>query len=352
MKSLGTLLMVAGLAAGLTLPSAGWGAADTVVFRDARQQGKEVTKSGTVQRETPESIEIAAGGAALEVQVKDLVSVSRGDAPVDYQQAEEAEQSLDFTVAAEGYKRALDAKGVRPWIQHDARFHRADCLYRLGDLAGAATAFKEMLDKAPEGRYRDRAKLRLGQCQLFQKAFAEAQASFQALQSSGPERLAAGVWLGRVLECQGNLDQARQAYGDVIIRSGKQVPEVEFMARAREGMCDIAKGEPQKALEALLPLVEQTSAEKPGGAALRNALGQAYLAQAKAAKAASDEAKRLAFSGLMDFCRVLVYGEAHPEEHAAAYAGAEACLVLLGDARASQFKEDRKRYYGDAFLLP
>ena len=352
MKPLGTFLMVAGLGAGLALPSAGWSAADTVVFRDPRQQGKEVTKSGSVQREAPESIEIGTGGTSLEIQARDLVSVSHGDAPADYQQAEEAEQSLDFAAAAEGYKRALDAKGVRPWIQHDARFHRADCLYRMGDLAGATAAFKETVEKAPEGRYRDRTKLRLGQCQLFQKAFGDAKAAFEALMDSGPEKLNAGLWAGRVEESQGNVDAARRAYEDVIIRAGKQVPEIEFAARARQGSCDIAKGEPQKALEALLPLVEQTSAEKPGGAALCNALGQAYLAQARAARAKPDEAKRLAFSGLMDFCRVLVYGEAYPEEHAAAYAGAEACLVLLGDARASQFKEDRKRYYGDAFLLP
>jgi tetratricopeptide (TPR) repeat protein len=348
MTLLGTFLRVAGLGAGLALPCAGWGAADTVVFRDSKQQGKEVTKSGTITREAPEGVEI---GSQL-IQAKDIVSVTHGDAPVEYQQAEEAQQSLDFSAAAEGYRRALEAKGVRPWIQHDARFHRADCLYRMGDLAGAAAAFKEMADKAPEGRYRDRAKLRLGQCQLFQKAFVEAQASFGALKASGTEKLNAGLWAGRVEECQGNLDAARQAYEDVIIRSGRLVPEIEFAARARQGMIDVAKGEPHKALEVLLPLVEQTSAEKPGGAALCNALGQAYLAQAKAAKAKPDEAKRLAFSGLMDFCRILVSVEVHPEEHAAAYAGAEACLTLLGDVRASQFKEDRKRFYGDAFLTP
>lgn len=321
-------------------------APDRVVYRDAKA-GKDVIKEGAIVKETPESVEMK--GMMTPIPVKDLVSVTHGDAPAEFQQAEEAELSLDFGPAAELYRRALDAKNVGPWIQHDARFRRADCLYRSGELAQAAQGFKELLEKAPEGRFRSRAQLRLGQSLLFQKSYAEAKSALDALRNArGWEEAAGACWLARVQEAQGDVDGARRAYEEAATRYGGLHPDVKDMARARAALCDVAKGKAAEALKDLLTAVEASSPDKAGGAALRNACGQAQLALAKAAK--GDEGKRLAFAALMDFCRVLVYGEAHAEEHAAAYAGAEAALQLLGDSRAAQYREDRQRFYKDAFI--
>lgn len=335
------------------LPSLAWAAPkpDEVEFRD--KAGKEATRTGRVQGETPQGVQFQAGGVTLDIPARDLLALRHGDAPAEFLQAEEAAQQADYAAAADLYRKSLDAKGAGPWLQHDARFQRADSLYRLGNLAGAAEALEELRTQAPSGRFASLALVRLAQCRMFTGAFDQAKAALEALQggSGSWEDAAKGLWKARILELQKDHEKARQAYGQVAAYAG-QFPDMKDAALARAQACVTALGKPQEAADALQKLVEQASLEGAGGAVLRGALGGARLALAKAATD-DKEKQRLASAALWDFLKVVVYGEAVAEEHAAAYAGAGQCFALLGDAaRAQQMKEDRKRFYGDAFITP
>ncbi len=326
---------------------------DSVTYRDTKS-GKEATKPGSILAETPESIQVKiAGGVTLDVLEKDLISVSHGDAPAEFQQAEDARQEGDYPRAAELYQAALAAKNVGDWIQHDARFGRADSLYRSGDLKGAAAVLVDMASgPAAKGRFAYLVKVRLGQCQIFQGQFDAAKATLETLRSplgnwgDGAREL----WSARVLEVQKDPAGALQAYTQAVGRLARH-PDLRDQAQARAAICQTALGKIPEALAALKAPMEQSQGEKPGGIALNLAHGGACLALAKGA-AAKEEAQKQAFHGLMSYLKVVVGGESCPEDHAAALLGAEQCLTLLGDARAQEMRAERKQLYGDAFVAP
>ena len=347
---------VLGLLACLAWASPGWSApTDILVYRD--KSGSEKELKGRVLNEDPEGIKFQGGsGGEVAVRASDLISLTHGDAPAEYQQAEYAEQEGDYAQASELYLKSLGAKSVGKWIQHDARYHRGDCLYHQGNLKEAAAVLTELTTEvtAKEGRFRTLAVIRLGQCRIFQGAFPEAKAALGTIVSAPGkwEDTARQLWENRLLEAQKDYKTAQPAYVRLSSSAGSyKFPDLESIAKARAAACTIALGKPEEALNALLPLLDQVSADKVEGAAVHNACGSAYLALARQEKD-KDKVKQRAFSGLWEFLRVVVYSEAFPEEHAAAYAGAEQCFQLLGDPRAQQMKEERKRYYGEAFLLP
>lgn len=315
---------------------------DSVTVRGGKGEMK-----GIIEKEGAEGITFKSGGASKDIPAKDIESLAHGDAPAEYRQAEEAEQGADYARAAELYLKAAAGKG-RAWLAHDSLFHRADCLYHLGNLKDALAGLKELSEKAPEGRFKSMAQVRLGQCHLFLKAYPEAEAAFKALRN--PKRnwedAAGAYWLGRLAEAQGDPASARRAYEDVGLMT---VPDVKAMAKARLAVCDAVEGKASReTLKALQELAEANPSDRAAGAALQNALGQVGLALARAAK--GDEAAALAFDGAMAFSHVIVLGEAFSEEHAAAYSGAAQCFALLKDeAKAAQCRDDLKRFYGDAF---
>lgn len=339
----------------LLWPSIPARALDKVVYRDPKS-GAEQEKAGTITKESPEEIELKAGATVYRIPVRDVVSVARDGAPSEFRQGEEAELAADYAAAADLYARAIAAPKAPPWVQHDGRFRRAESLFRLGRLPEAAEALKDMLAKAPEGRWQWQAQVRLAQCHLFGKRAADAEAVLTPLASSSSRNswmaIAAQYWLGRAAEAKGNAEGASKAYRDAELSAANVLPDLRDMAVARARLLDVRAGPAklQEALAALAPLADEASGEKAGGAALLNAYGEACLASAKAAGGKSDEAKRLAFDGLMAHMKVVVGGEAFPDEHAAALAGAEACFTALGDVRAKQMLDERKRCYNDAFV--
>ena len=104
-----------------------------------------------------------------------------------------------------------------------AAFHAARASVETGDLPGAKTQLKWVIDKAREDEFRDLARLRLATVLLDEKNHAEA----LALIESKPGEAFAGLYAdlkGDILAAQGKPAEARAAYQLALDKSDAQSP--------------------------------------------------------------------------------------------------------------------------------
>jgi tetratricopeptide (TPR) repeat protein len=130
------------------------------------------------------------------------------------------EQSLRFAEALELYDRAIPQLD-QPWgtlerkaqvLSWQKRFDASSATYAI--VAGAHQASREL---------RQRCRLRLAEVRAWKKDFGGALAELGALLKDAPELVEAWLLTGQILEWQGELTRAKQAYSRVLTLDSQHV---------------------------------------------------------------------------------------------------------------------------------
>jgi tetratricopeptide (TPR) repeat protein len=170
---------------------------------------------------------IVAGVAILAIAVAALLMmrarVARNqEASVEFRQAQ-AQLAGGNAAAAAAQFSAIEQNVASTPFGRLAGLYQGHALLKQGDGAGAATAYTEYLSTASAPEYlRQQALIGLGRAkEMAGDASGAHDAYVQAEKLDGPARAEAALGVARMLESQGQSDQAREIYARLV----KEAPE-------------------------------------------------------------------------------------------------------------------------------
>lgn len=115
---------------------------DEIRLKPATGQTAGRIVRGNINAESPVELRIQVGGKAESFKLEDVAEVTYGGMPSAYIEAEVREKGGDFTAALDGFKRAANASGLRPFVAQQVKFKYAET------LALAAGEDEKMTDEA------------------------------------------------------------------------------------------------------------------------------------------------------------------------------------------------------------
>jgi predicted negative regulator of RcsB-dependent stress response len=176
-------------------------------------------------------------------------SARNQEASIQFQQAAAQLDSGSAAVAATQFQNLEQSASSTPFGQL-AGLYRGHALLKQGDGAGAANAYTQYLRTASAPDYlRQQALVGLGNAkQLGNDTSGAHDAYLQAEKLDGPAKDEAALGVARMLEAQGQTDQARAIYA----RLAKEAPEGWVRAAAAEKAPGVAADEPSASADAVV----------------------------------------------------------------------------------------------------
>jgi TolA-binding protein len=342
----------------LTLATAARAQVDTIETSD----GKSV--QGKVLTEGYEGLEVQLkqGNTKRKIEWKEVNSIQYGGAPEYTDLAAKLDSMAPADALSALEKLKADSK-LRPILRQQVLFRIASIQMKKGDADAAIAAWQDLAKAFPGGRYSDAAAYGVVESNLAKNAPADAAKALDALASDaksanlGP-RFDTTVSLAkaRLLEAQNNVGGARAAY-ETAEKAGNLAPDQAAMTSLGIARCLQQAGELGDAETRFRKLANSADSPRSVKAGAWNGLGDLQLEQGR--KKRDTELLTLA---LLAYLRpVLVYLPLDGEpttEHKRALAGAALCCESIAQidasakqaytAKAAEYRERRKRLYGDS----
>ncbi len=130
---------------------------DVIVKRDGSTLPPDPSRGRPVEvkRETVKEVTYQLEGipAPLRLSSAQIRTIRYAKQPQAYRDAEAAFAQGDFETAIPAYQAALDKASRYKWVDQYARYRLGQSLANLGDNAGAAKWYRELLDKVPNTRF-------------------------------------------------------------------------------------------------------------------------------------------------------------------------------------------------------
>lgn len=180
--------------------------------------------SGTIEAESPTSLRIAPGsGAAREIPIDQIASISYTGQPATLQLAETAERSGQYDQAADRFAETAEQASGKPFIVQRAQYGRAHALTELaladptrGDEALAA--LDQFIAAHPSSRHLGPALEHITRLTLSRGELDRAAAAIEKLKPISWAADRAAVLDARVLAARGRHDEAVSALDAILAR--------------------------------------------------------------------------------------------------------------------------------------
>jgi len=345
----------------LVLPLAFSATARAQVDNVETTDGKSV--AGKILNEAYDHVEVQVkqGNTKRKIDWAEVSSIQYGGAP----EFTDLVARLDSMAPAEALsaleKLKADSK-LRPVLRQQVLFRIASLQMKKGDADSAIAAWQELAKAFPGGRYADATAYGIVEANLAKGSAAEAGKALDALAADAKAanlgaRFDTTVSLAkaRLLEAQNNLGGARAAY-EAAEKAGNLAPDQAAITSLGIARCLQQAGEIGNAETRFRKLANSADSPRSVKAGAWNGLGDLQLEQGRK-KRDADTLILALYAYLRGVVLYLPLDGEPTTEHRRALAGAAQCCESIAQidsaakqaysAKAAEFREKRKRLYGD-----